>query len=36
VDACIAVYEQVRDRVATARRVIESAPQVQGPERSAR
>ena len=36
VDACIAIYEQVRDRVATARRVIESAPQAQGPERSAR
>jgi hypothetical protein len=27
VDACLAVYERIRDRVASARRVIESAPQ---------
>ena len=36
VEACMAVYERVRDRVASARRVIESAPEAQGPERSAR
>lgn len=36
VHACMAVYERVRDRVATARRVLESAPDAQGPERSAR
>lgn len=35
VEACIAVYERVRDRIASARRVIESAPGAQGPERSA-
>ncbi len=35
VDACMAVYERVRDRVATARRVIESAPDVLAPERRA-
>jgi hypothetical protein len=36
VDACMAVYERVRDRVATARRVIESVPDARGAERSAR
>jgi hypothetical protein len=35
VEACIAVYERVRDRVASARRVLESAPDAQIPERSA-
>ena len=35
VDACMAVYERVRDRVASARRVLESAPDQQIPERSA-
>jgi hypothetical protein len=36
VEACMAVYERVRDRIASARRVIESEPDSQGPERSAR
>lgn len=35
VDACMAVYERVRDRVATARRVVDSAPDPQSAERSA-
>jgi hypothetical protein len=32
VEACMAVYERIRDRVASARRVLESAPNVQLPE----
>jgi hypothetical protein len=36
VEACMAVYERVRDRIAGARRVIESEPEARGPERSAR
>ncbi|MCU0305716.1 MAG: hypothetical protein MUC56_16825 [Thermoanaerobaculales bacterium] len=36
VEACMATYERVRDRVASARRVIESEPEARGPERSAR
>ena len=36
VEACMAVYERVRDRIASARRAMESAPGAQGPERSAR
>lgn len=35
VEACIAVYERVRDRVASARRAVESAPPPQVPERRA-
>jgi hypothetical protein len=35
VDACMAVYELVRDRVASARQVLESAPDAQVPERRA-
>jgi hypothetical protein len=35
VDACMAVYERVRDRVASARQVLESAPDAQVPERRA-
>jgi hypothetical protein len=35
VEACMAVYEQVRDRVASARAVLESAPEAQLPERRA-
>jgi hypothetical protein len=35
VDACVAVYERIRDRVASARHALESAPQVQAPERRA-
>lgn len=35
VEACMAVYERVRDRVSSARRAMESAPGAQGPERSA-
>ncbi|MEE4272845.1 MAG: hypothetical protein V2I67_14320 [Thermoanaerobaculales bacterium] len=35
VDACMAVYERVRDRVATARQVIESAPDGELSERGA-
>jgi hypothetical protein len=32
VEACLAVYERVRDRLASARRTIEYAPQAQAPE----
>jgi hypothetical protein len=35
VEACMAVYELVRDRVASARKVLESAPDAQVPERRA-
>ncbi|HSL16622.1 MAG TPA: hypothetical protein VLB51_01830 [Methylomirabilota bacterium] len=35
VDACMAVYERVRDRVASARRVLDPAPDGEGPERGA-
>lgn len=35
VEACMAVYERIRDRVESARRVLESAPQAQVPERRA-
>lgn len=35
VDACRAVYERIRDRVASARHVIESAPDAPAPERRA-
>ena len=35
VDACMAVYERVRERVASARRVLESAPDAQLPQRRA-
>ncbi len=33
VEACQAVYERIRDRVATARQALEPAPQAQVPER---
>jgi len=35
VGACMAVYACVRDRVASARRVADSAPEARAPERSA-
>jgi hypothetical protein len=35
VEACLAVSERVRERVATARRVLEPAPDAQVPERRA-
>jgi hypothetical protein len=35
VEACLAVYERVRDRVASARLALESAPQAQARERRA-
>ena len=35
VEACRAVYERIRERVERARRVLESAPDAQVPERSA-
>jgi hypothetical protein len=33
VEACVAVYERIRDRVASARRTLEPVPHAQAPER---